>query len=221
MSNVNFLAKVSKLRHLETLIEKGELHFGRVPDYRKNERENLKYDQSEGILYQQSATGARLYMEIDEGEMKEVAKLVEGSVMRLKSSEFDRLSIHCMFSMNTSNYVNQLPESLGSSGDYVAVVTDIPEFINRIDTWTKKTGCKHYRDLVSYVDLSTHTEMIGPFIKDLRYKEQNEFRICVRTEDLSDQNMYLGNLENVIAIVPFQELTWKKTRNRKFILSHG
>lgn len=91
--------------------------------------------------------------------------------------------------------------------DSVAVIFNLESFYDRLDKHLDSHGFYYRRGTVDYIDINNAKRNLTPFDKDLIFKHQNEFRICV--QNIKSENAFktsIGNLSDISFVVGVKEL---------------
>ncbi|MGL5458367.1 MAG: hypothetical protein ACRDBY_01970 [Cetobacterium sp.] len=137
-------------------------------------------------------------------------------------SDLDKAHIFCMsaFYFQSSkliveteeeiweNFYKPCKEKLLTFGDITVFITNIKEFFKRVDNAIKANELIYKRNLVEYRTLNDfHGEVKDPgFIKDLRYRNENEYRISLK--ELSDEPFFLniGDISDIAWIFDTKDI---------------
>lgn len=119
---------------------------------------------------------------------------------RLKSNVFCMYSIAAKDGLLEEPYVN---EKNFDFGDSVVAITNVTKFLERVDAAVEKIlepGMKYSRGFVEYYDPKKHHGAVNPFMKDIRFSYQNEYRFVIspRTEGSKPElEIEIGNIEDI------------------------
>jgi hypothetical protein len=130
-----------------------------------------------------------------------VGTFLSGNMTEHCSKE-DDFKVFCLYSATYEELTQKVNLSqIGSDvidgfGDTCILIIDTKEFIRRLiqhENSNIKYGC------IQYINFSAYEGVIGPFIKDNKFKHQNEFRVCVLKEDsgFSHHVINIGSIEDI------------------------
>ncbi len=204
------LIKFGEKQHMERLISHGEVHLKHVGHFTKLEQDEQRGDINEGVTSMWPLDGATISMKDENGELKEVGTVTSGTA-RERSQNLENANLYCLFYLElpinqTLNLSHQISENSWSGfGDSAVIIYDTPEFLNRLELSVKKEGYEISRKLIGYKDLSSHFGQLDPFIKDLQYSHQQEFRVLLWKLPPKDNpaaiTLELGDLSDICALV--------------------
>lgn len=205
---IKMLFKFGKREHLEATRSRGELHFGSFKFYRNCENNEVG-DKNEGT--HRIVNSANLSLTVLNGYNCE--PLLHGKLENVTVREFSNISdearIYCMYrklvhvseDVELSEIVDiKLVEKFGYES--VLIIADVEEFYRRLDNYLSERSLLYRRGCVEYKDLSNGVVETTPFIKDIRYEPQCEYRICVQKIN-GDQPLIIniGSLSDITQIV--------------------
>ncbi|MCC6207514.1 MAG: hypothetical protein IT488_05120 [Gammaproteobacteria bacterium] len=210
----DILIKFGERAHMEELIHQGVVYMNTLEWYRTQENNAERHDPDEGLERIMQAKGARLYRKDPEtGKSKEIAELTGGAA-RVWHSNLDRCKVFCLFHFTAPDDTKlELGEVVSKRtqsgfGDTAVVIYDVAGFVPQVKTAAHEQGFFHSRKFVQYVDMGTYSGEIGPFVKDLRFRHQQELRIAVLDKYMSPEPVRLrvGSLENMALLIPADEI---------------
>jgi hypothetical protein len=110
-------------------------------------------------------------------------------------------NMFCLYSIDTRHYKNtfkyQFNELVGKFDDCSLVIVNVPEFFNRIKLALTRQKLLYSIDFVKYCDLKKYHGDKGPFVKDIAYEYQKEYRIVIYNQTNSSTSIYIGNIEDI------------------------
>ncbi|WP_135380789.1 hypothetical protein [Vibrio tasmaniensis] len=200
---LNLLMKFGKSEHITSLRRDGELYMGTFKSYRDSDNSEVR-DLNEGahsLVWEEFGT-IRRQARIGVPEVK-----LDGHNITIReyNTAYESARVYCMYHSST-DFCETFPLSdivdreLMQKFDYdtVAVVFDLPRFYERLDQKLDGLRSTYKRGNVSYVDLSKGKNEVTPFDKDLKFRHQNEFRICMLNIDGAEPYLLkVGNLEDI------------------------
>lgn len=215
------LFKFGKRKYMRRFREKGIMYMNTLESHRKHERaeqdsvEGPRFDRLEGLggLYQSdkvqltigtsptpftitSANGLRGQVEIYLNK-------------RLKSNVFCMYSIAARDGLFEEPYVN---EKNFDFGDSVVAITNVTKFLERVDAAVEKIlepGMKYSRGFVEYYDPKKHEGAVHPFMKDIRFSYQDEYRFVVSPRadgSKPELEIEIGSIEDISVLDDLQKI---------------
>lgn len=182
--------------------------------YREKEVGAERFDPNDGVEEILNMQGARLTKKDPvSGKVIELAKITSG-IGRITNSTYDNLNVYCMFYLSipfdTKVTIGDVVDvqSISEFGDTAVIISDPADFVTRLKSEVMKKGYIHDRKLVEYRDLSGFHGKVGPFVKDLTYKHQNELRVIVHREEFQrpELTINIGSIEDISCVLPTSEL---------------
>lgn len=98
-------------------------------------------------------------------------------------------------------------EEIKKFGEYIVVILKPDIFIKRIVNYFKKNNINFEIKNVEYKDFSKfHGEIKNEgFVKDIKYKSENEYRILADIEKEGIETINIGSLKDIVQIVNYKE----------------
>ena len=210
---VKLLFKFGFKEHMEALLQEGQLYMGTFKSYRENENSEIG-DKNEGAHRITTSTNVTFDdVHKDTGKLSFLGELKDVTVREF-SDTFEQSRIYCMYRVEIElNDLTQLSsildvELLERFGyDSFVMVANVSEFYSRIDSFMENEELIYKRDLVVYKDLSNGDQYLSPYIKDIRFLPQSEYRICIQ-KVLSEEPLAIniGNLEDISAMYAIKDI---------------
>lgn len=92
-------------------------------------------------------------------------------------------------------------------GDSYVFVTNVQEFLNRVDKASEDAGLAVSWNLVEYYNPKKYSGDVGPFHKSSVFEYQREFRIAVHPGSADPIRLNVGSLEDITGpILPLAEI---------------
>ena len=95
--------------------------------------------------------------------------------------------------INTSNYNGFVDKGVACS----VVITNLDEFIKRVERELKRNNLKYQMNRVSYYDENTYKGIVTPFMKRKEFEKQMEFRIVVDYPQNEPLIIHIGNMSDI------------------------
>lgn len=152
-----------------------------------------------------------LSVEILDPRAKEWLKLPHVGPVRGHGDHFDHLNVLCLY-MLTDRQEDTFDDRNLAFGDAAIIIHALPEFLRRLWTATRAAGWKGSGQPVEYVNQDEYEGVMGPFRKFSEYAYQREYRLVVATGEMKPVRLALGNLRDIVQVVPIQSLpsVWKQ-----------
>lgn len=95
-------------------------------------------------------------------------------------------------------------EKLLTFGETTVLISNIVEFLKRIDAAVENLGLIHARKFVTYDALDDfHGDIECPgFIKDLKYKDENEYRLSLKIDSSEMFVLNIGDISDITFKIP-------------------
>lgn len=193
-----FLKFSKETRYLVDLVERGIVYFNHYSNFTSITSDfSLKFDNSEGAPYHYQPEGIKYFWIGDH-------KFKLASAFTPHKTPPDLPFIYCLHAITK----NSLKRSVGNQiydprlwedfGEYVVLIHNPKEFINRIKYELERTKISLGFDLVEYIESQTYSGKLGIFRKKNIYKYQEEYRfaICPNTDDLF-YKIEIGNISDI------------------------
>jgi len=196
-----YLIKIGKKKYMHKLYEKGLIYMRDIDYFRKYEDNELRGDKDEGIIGIEQAVDIRL---LHEG--KEIA---HGGSGQLKFHDYENKgNIYSMIAITSredpENF--KIDEKNKKFGDCFVVITDVREFIERIEGKLKELKQKYEYGLVEYYALKEHSGPLNVFCKPNYFKYQKEFRFFVKRSKTGPLKIEIGSIKDISFIFEINKL---------------
>ena len=200
---IHFLVKVfSEQDHADKFL-RGELYARRLSWFKKSECDDGRGDEYEAtiIARRHNLIITLKAKNVVTGEVEEFTIPMEDLAAPpiLQLQHFDHINVFCMYAAHSEGFKQilednleeyrrqlELPEDCLKLGRCAVVITDTPEFLNRMKMAAHRQGYKIYRGLVRYYDPEVGTPLpplnMGIiFTKREKYAHQKEYRFAIDT----------------------------------------
>lgn len=196
-----FLIKIGKKKHMDELYEKGLIYMSNIDYFRKLEEKELRGDKNEGIIGLEQVSNVKL---LHEG--KEIAR---GDSGQLKFHAYENNgNIYSLIAITSQEDPEdfRINERNNNFGDCFVVITDVKEFIERIENELKRLKYEYEYGLVSYYDSKKHSGPLNVFSKADYFEYQKEFRFFVKRNETGPLIIKIGSIENISFIFDIEKL---------------
>jgi hypothetical protein len=208
--DLHLLLKFGKSENLQELCQNGELYMGTLKSYRESDNSQV-CDKNEGahkVAYHPKGILSRL--DSESGKNVEVGTL-ENIVHREFNEAYEFTRVFCMYyAITPVNNIDTLSSIIDHEliekfeYDSVTVIFDLKSFFERLDNHFDKS---YKRDAVNYIDFRKINRLLTPFDKDLSFKHQNEFRICVPNISGDDAlKTHIGSIADISFVVGIEDI---------------
>ncbi|WP_432464476.1 hypothetical protein [Agarivorans sp. QJM3NY_33] len=210
---MKLLFKFGMKEHMKALIEEGQLYMGTFKSYRNNDNFEIG-DKNEGAHRIINSTNVSFNnVEKNTGKLSFLGELQDVTVREF-NEHFENSRVYCMYRVETElNDLTNLSSLLDVKllkrfgYDSIVMIANVGEFYSRIDNFMSNKGFIYRRDLVAYKDLNNGGEELNPFIKDIRFKHQSEYRLCIqKVKGKEPIKLSLGNLDDISLIFDIQNV---------------
>jgi hypothetical protein len=195
------IIKFGQKKFIDDFVDNGHIYMNSLSYFKKLEKENIRKDEYENSTSCLQANGARLSVEID-GNFVEFASIL-GPIITANDKEDDFIKVFCMYSVLDDIPIDSRIENFGDS---CCVILIINEFFRRIDNAAEKKNLIVERKIVRYVNSKTYEGEMGFFRKFSDFSFQNEYRLAVKTNDVSPLSLIIGNISDITYTVSSREL---------------
>lgn len=205
------MIKLGKREHMANLVEKGELRFGTLREYRGSEL-NQVGDPSEGSYSIKHIQNANLKkFDKESGEYVDIGNISNGVVRHFYEHVLDT-RIYSIFYFVVKNEDNiQIKDLIDLSlvadfgYDSAVLFTNVHKFTDLINQRLTEHKLFFSAKNVKYIDMSKDLDNLTPFDKDKFYSSQSEFRVVIDNPD-APEFLELGNISNIAALLDVQDL---------------
>jgi hypothetical protein len=197
MKRNDIFLKFGGEKNMNDFFYNGTVYMNSLGYFRKEALSDLQRgDMHECAIRNQPLGGVTLY----KGNTL-VGTFSSGNMTEHGSKE-DDFKVFCLYSATYEASTQEINLSqIGSDvidgfGDTCILIIDTKEFIRRLiqhENLNVKYG------YIQYINFSAYKGVVGPFIKDNKFKHQNEFRICVLKEDSGywPHKFSIGSIEDI------------------------
>ncbi|EGR2536830.1 hypothetical protein [Vibrio cholerae] len=211
------LFKFGKREHLEATRSYGQLYFGSFKFYRNSENSEIG-DKNEGAY--RIVNSANVSLTVLNGYASE--SILNGSLENVTVREFSEISdesrIYCIHRklVDTSKDVElseilDIPLIERFGYESVLIIANVDEFYKRLDNYLSENALVYKRSCVEYKDLSNGVVEISPFVKDIRYEPQSEYRVCIqKINGEKPLVINIGSLSDITQIIDTSQLARAK-----------
>ncbi len=202
-----FLIKIGQQKYIEALRNQGHLYLNTV-NYFKGIEEAQRGDANEGVGRIEQVNWLKIQIGDKIIEMKKDQPLnrLVNAQLRITNPELQG-NIYSMISISSDTTANEAINDERNSilGDTFLIITNVSEFIKRINNQLKILGLKPQYGYVSYYDPNIHNGDLNIFQKEIRFKHQSEFRLFIEHQINSVLQFKIGTIEDISRIFPISE----------------
>ena len=211
-TDVLCLIKFGKKKDLKELVGKGIVYMNTWRCFQKIENDGARSDRHEGLIHLgQASMCSNVYITPKGGAPIPIQGLV--GQIRVSNNEIDDYNLFCMFAMTEQSFRFLADEKLKKFGDCAAVFVKGDEFLAKLRTALKEKSWTFRDALVEYVDETQYSGKMGPFKKFSRFEWQSEFRVCVHTKHREPIKLKIGDLRDIVVLVPTAGIQSRLTMN--------
>jgi hypothetical protein len=196
-----YLIKIGKKKYMHELYKRGVVFMNDINYFRRYEDNELRGDEEEGIKGIKQVTDIKLLVKDK--------VLTCGGSGQLKFHDYDiNGNIYSLMAITSlENPVSfQIDEKNKSFGDCFVVITEVKDFIKRIEDKLKKLKFDYEYSLVSYYNLKKYSGPLGVFCKPDNFKYQKEFRFFVKRKEANSLIFEIGSIKNTSYIFEINKL---------------
>lgn len=208
-----FFIKIGRYAHMKRLIEEGMLYCNTFQYFVNSNAEGIadKFETTynlntyeQGLLNIKSKSGP---------EWEASIKVTPTNPIRIRERYTG--AVGNLFSLYSFKHSDKTPNieynplsefSLGES-DTVVIILDIHEFIRRVNTALTQNNLTFKHDFCKYLDLSTFSGSRSPFMKDISYSHQNEFRFYIHHNIEQPYELFIGNISDIASLIGLSDFT--------------
>ncbi|MDN4074320.1 hypothetical protein [Fictibacillus terranigra] len=183
--DIPLLLKFGEKQHVEALLNKGNIFMQRLGHYKDLEKDELqkkikRADKYDGVFERYKSPKVTITVEGQEIELRtgfvdiSLDEIMDSYVYCMAGISIDRI-----YDYKAGKIDRLIPKELEKFGEGCAVITDTADFVKKF----KNTFPVEYLNFIEYIDLENTNGRIGPFKKDLAFKEQLEFRFIMKNEE--------------------------------------
>jgi len=122
--------------------------------------------------------------------------------------------IYCLHSLSLENMKEDEIFSINAKGDSLLLI-DANKFIERLDEILTKEKLVFVRDFIQYQDFSSYVGNRSPFVKDISYQAEREYRLYYSVNDDNEKNAFilkLGSIEEFSILIKNKGSNFKLKR---------
>lgn len=216
------LIKFGKKRHLEKMLKDGEIYFNTVDSY-TDSNEPERGDLNEGADWIENAQFTSVKVQhptlgehIFSPKKNELGKLIQYNFYYLS---------HSLFAITPNTFsksdVFQIDQRISEFGDSALMIIKPYELLRNIVTELKRQNVRYEIKGIEYQDLSQSGRIeMNPFIKDIEFAHQNEYRIIIENLSNASRSIHIGSMEDYTVLVDSKsmiETIWKAKRKIKIV----
>lgn len=216
ITHYSLFIKFGEKKWMKKLFEEGELFLNTVDYYTKVENKEIG-DSWEDVVQVDQIKNFKLQIN-DQTLLTAPSGNVQIHIPDL------RQNLYCLWSMsdeyvleninkednsviiNTSNYNGFVDKGVACS----VVITNLDEFIKKVERELKRNNLKYQMGRVSYYDENTYKGLVTPFMKRKKYELQNEFRILVDYPQNEPLIIQIGKMSDIASFFE-DEMEFRQT----------
>lgn len=194
-----------KKEYAKSFLE-GKIFFSTIKKYRTitDEKGEMRNDILEGYDFLSTKIGSsEIIFENSKIDEEETIKIPLKN-LKVEFKKSNRKKIFCMYGFFWGENIKKEDFAIDSRvlllGEYIVVLTDIKEFLSRIEMKLKEKkydyGCK----TIDYMDTSEYSGFWGEFKKDKKYEYQKEFRISCESMLEGDEIIDIGDISDIAVL---------------------
>lgn len=194
-----YLIKIGKEKYMNELYDHGVIFMNNIDYFRRYEDNELRGDKEEGIKGIEQAADIKL---IHNGKL-----IAHGGSGQLKFHYYDNngniYSLMAITSLEDPDSF-QIDGKNKRFGDYFVVITEVKDFIDRIED--KLKGLKYEYGLVKYYDSKKYSGPLDVFCKPDNFEYQREFRFFVKRNKTGPLKLKIGSIKDISYIFNVDKL---------------
>lgn len=210
-----FLIKFGKKKHLESLLNNGELYFNSAKSYNKIKKSNIEQgDENEGALWIENLKNIQItcnHPELGEFRFKSVPNKLS------KLTQFNHNYLTCSFyAVIYRDFVDskilEVDARMSSFGGHALIISNPKLLIDNLFKYADKEKIRLSAKMVDYEDLNNEGRIeLNPFIKKNDHSYQKEYRMVIKNSLDDSKLLYLKKIGENGTIIPT-----KKNESLKF-----
>ncbi|WP_041720686.1 hypothetical protein [Alkaliphilus metalliredigens] len=187
-------------------------------------------DENEGLVAQYNLINEKIIigkgLEAFELKYEDIVKPV-----KVYQNKYDFSFIFCMYAIHSKDWKRiekkkleefysdmAIRKEIEKLGDYAVIITNVTKFIDRVKKMAEKANIDMQGNLVKYKDLSNHNGKISDdqvgFVKDIRFKHQNEYRFKFEFQDNSEfKKINIVDISDISILMKAKEINQRITFN--------
>lgn len=188
----------------------GDLYLNTCAYFSKLDRSDVvRADPHDGILEAIQVT--EVAIQDQKGNWIPIEGVINPVVSR--SDDFLDFNILCLYTI-TDRSTEHFDDRVCEFGDVAIFISDLPEFVRRVQGAAAASGWEISQGPVQYVDPEIHDGFMGPFRKFHSYSYQSEFRFLFKTEKREPCRLSVGDLRDIIYVTDSSEIAdiWQVMR---------
>lgn len=204
------LLKFGAKEHMDSLLKKGTIYCNTCHYFA-----TLKDGNSRGDIYENvNAMYEIIKIELANLKTKKSISFNEpkGQLLQSTSPELSSGNLYCLYTYDflTNFSGDDIIHHFNVNCEidrYFIIIKDCPEFLRRIQEKLKYQGLEFSCGLVQYKDLTKYTGSKTPFMKDLTYQNQKEYRFYIKNPVNETLCFNIGSIEDIAILYPANHLS--------------
>ncbi|MDY0905609.1 hypothetical protein [Pedobacter sp. CFBP9032] len=201
--------KFGEEQYMKDLLENGNIYCGNLHWFANQVDEVGRCDSYENIFEIKNAPDLRIAV-IDKTTNK-IKEILDSEFHLVKKLRDDDLAgnIYCLYTFDFVGTQRCIPIEVDTDklGEYCVVITDVNKLQERIFNKLKSLERFNTSGFVKYTDLSTYEGKRNPFQKDLKFKNQHEYRFYIHNPNNEAFTFKIDNIEDIAFIIKTSELS--------------
>jgi hypothetical protein len=196
-----YLIKIGGGKFMHELYEHGVIFMNDIDYFRQYEDNELRGDKEEGIKGIEQVADIKL--------LHNSKILAHGNSGQLKFHDYDKNgNIYSLMAITSlENPVSfQIDEKNKRFGDCFVVITEVKDFIHRIEDKLKELKFEYEYGLIRYYNLKKYSGPLDVFCKPDNFKYQREFRFFVKRKESGPLKFKISPIKDISYILEINKL---------------
>lgn len=194
-SPIYVLLKFGKPEHIEAMYKMGELYFQDFKNWKA-------IDKYEGVCFIKNYEPNTI---LELFHKNETVKIKCSHLQELHSERNYGLA-NCFYVLNLNDYIEdekfKTPQHMLIYGSSCLIIFNVEIFLKRCSDHFNSINIPLLCRRVEYGDLNLLVGKKQIFLKDLKFKEEQEYRIFLATTDLKTTIFHIGCLKDISSYIP-------------------
>ena len=201
------LIKFQQLNFLEELRNKGKFYCNTREFFRDlelKEQKKGKGDKFEQTHSIENTKSTRIEITNEDGSYKD-ENFYQGRIITYDIINLGQ--IYCFTKIDSYSELKHLDDRILSWSDYFLIINNSELLINRISSKLKQLNIDNEIRKIEYKNLQTKSIIkMDPFIKNIDFAYQQEFRIFLNTNGNKPFEFEIGSIEDISEIIQIKEI---------------
>lgn len=193
--------------HMKALLERGEVYCGTMHWFANHKDQKLIGDKYENVFEIRNFNGSVDF----KVKQEDPYKLLHNGPIQYTNAHFAHQAcgnIFCLYFHDINHQQVNIPAAAAVDliSEWMVVIIDAKEFVSRVELALKSRGLDFENRFVEYEDFTKFNGRKGPFLKDLKYSRQKEYRFWIDYPVNDFLKFEIGSIKDIARLMPAKDL---------------